>query len=364
MGHPRDSIHPGICFLLRITIIREREIVGVLDRVLELTHSMSVLDYSAFPHIFDAVLEHLVSDRDEVTLRTMYRLSSTARSRVYRKCCHHLRIDYRDFPVSVGTAVGRFWIPQLQPSLAHTVCDIYAAENCSVYPLHSKAQDMIVHAAPRIIRLLEHYGMEDTLSYTGPVDTVVFHTKNWSRNREPGPWFLMLPGNVKRIVVNLIGCPEFGYPDVAFAPAHSHTTVHQELVLIVTEGGPPPPGAEAVTVNHHYLFDNASHSVLAFLEEQAESTVTLVGAEGWKADWTPLALPTDMEGPELGQHLFIRALTNRCRESTSDAATGDWRHNSAAVVDSFLRRIEFVTLKAFEENVGKRIFELFTLEDA
>lgn len=328
----------------------------------KLTGSMAALDYLAFPHIFDAVLDHLVAAKNVDTLRTVYRLSRAARDRVFRKCCHHLSIDYRAYPVTVGTALGGFWIPDHQFSPGSTVVDIYAGEDYSMYPLAPDILRIITQTAPQTIRLLDHYGMDDVLSYSEPINTLVFHTKNWCLNREPDPWFLMLPANAERIIINLIGCDEFGYPDVSFAPAHNHDDVQQELVLIATAGPSPPPDAEGVVNRQHHLIDNITYSILGYLEELQQATITVVGAEHWKHDWSCGLPPPDMQPSNVGQHLITCALTETCRESTYDAATGSYVQHSDEVVEAFLQRIKFIALDEFKESVGDTLFELMTVE--
>lgn len=323
---------------------------------------MTSLDYAFFPHIFDTVLHYLVVDRDEDTLKKVHRLSRAARDHVYRKCCHHLSIDYRVSPVKVGTALCGFWNPDHHAPAA--TVDIIAGEDDSMYPLSPEIHRILAQAAPQTIRLLDHYGMADplSLSYKETVDTLVFHTKNWCLNREPDPWFLMLPPNAKRVVVNLIHCDEFGLPDVAFTLGHEDNSIQQELVFIVTEGGVPPPGAEAIVENRHYPIDNLCFSLVEYLEELPESTVTMVGAEEWKAEWSELAPSPDTKPEDVGQHLFTRAFTTRCLEETFDITTGGMVQHSASVADAFLQRIKFVSREEFERSVGDRLFALMTEE--
>lgn len=323
---------------------------------------MSWLDYNSFPHILEAVVEHLVADRDEDTLHTLYRLSRSARDVVYRKCSNHLAIDYRVCPVKVGTALCGFWNPDHHAPAA--TVDIIAGEDYSMYPLSPEIHRVLAQAAPRTIRLLDHYGMADplSLSYKEPVDTVVFHTRNWCLDREPDPWFLMLPPNAKRVIVNLIGCDEFGLPDVAFTLGHEDNNIQQELIFIVTEGGVPPPGAEAIVENRHYPIDNLCFSLVEYLEDLPESTVTMVGAKDWKAEWSELTPSPDVKPEDVGQHLFTRAFTNRCLEETFDVTTGGMVQHPPSVADAFLQRIKFVGREEFKRSVGDRLFGLMTEE--
>ncbi|EJT50177.1 hypothetical protein A1Q2_04515 [Trichosporon asahii var. asahii CBS 8904] len=330
---------------------------------------MPSLDYTSFPHLFEAVIDQLILERDHASLRAVYSTSHLAQHIVYEKVGRHQMIDFRVKPTRAGSTVGALWNPAHKFVKARgTVLDIYAGPEKSTYPLLPGFQRMVDAAAPDVVRLMDHYEYyesEDTLSSAKPIDTVVLQAQNWISNDSWNPlddfWLPLLPPTAKRIVINIRGCAAYGFPVLQFRRNGYDPSAEQEVIILVSHDCTPPADTRVLRGTDDclkILIESLGEGTFLLLRSQPKSTVLIVDAESSEMSLNRTPLTAQPSPLCLGMHV----LSKMCERAMVYSAAGEWRPTFEEV-ESRCGRVTFDTVERFKDRVGEAMFRLMTEED-